>query len=361
MAQSDIFFNEIYSTYYRVVEKILREAQTRKLTSDDISNIAKENGFAESGWYIPDKLKSKEWPLLLDDMTTPLTQPVGRPVTLLEKRWLKALLLDPRIKLFAVDATGLEDVEPLFRPEQFVYFDQYTNGDDFQDSGYQQRFRVLLQACEQKRLVELEFKNNRGETEKHVYLPMQLEYSAKDDKFRLRAQKQDVGADEYNVSMVNLGRITGCKLLEQTVAEPSECSQERCVLEFLLIDKRNALERALLHFSGMKKRTEKLTDVEKRTKKLSDDDWYRLHLIYNKSDELELVIRVLSFGPLLKLERPKEIKYININNIKEIKEKESLQKKNGELAEYAKQREHQAWFWNELHRRLAKQAALLAE
>ena len=188
MANKDIFFNEIYGTYYRVVEEILRTAQAGTLKVNEINTIAEKHGFRESNIYIPNNLKEKKWRLLTDDMKTPLQKPISFPLTLLEKRWLKALLLDPRIRLFDVDDEGLENIEPLFYPEQFVYFDQYTDGDPFDDKDYQQRFRLLLKACEEKRLVELEFKNNRGGEEKHVYLPLQLEYSAKDDKFRLRLQ-----------------------------------------------------------------------------------------------------------------------------------------------------------------------------
>lgn len=323
MASKDVFFNEIYGTYYRLVEEVLRRAQAGSLKRNDIDAIVCTHGFQESSQYIPRKLKEQEWPLLTEDMRTPLQKAVACPLTLLEKRWLKALLLDSRIRLFEVDDEGLENVEPLFYPEQFVYFDQYTDGDPFEDKDYQQRFRLLLKACEEKRLVELEFKNNRGGEEKHVYLPLQLEYSAKDDKLRLRAQKQEAG--ECGISMVNLGRLSGCVLLEQSVAEEVLCCQERCTLELMLTDERNALERVLLHFSGMEKRTQKL-----------DDEHYRLQLTYNKSDTMELVIRVLSFGPLLKLVRPEEL-------------------------EDKEQREQQLWFWRELQRRLQKQTELLTQ
>ena len=228
----------------------------------------------------------------------------------------------PRCCMRLLLALIIMSLKPPFYPEQFVYFDQYTDGDPFDDKDYQQRFRLLLKACEEKRLVELEFKNNIGGEEKHVYLPLQLEYSAKDDKFRLRAQKQEAG--ECGISMVNLGRLSGCVLLEQSTAEDVLCCQERCTLELMLTDERNALERVLLHFSGMEKRTQKL-----------DDSHYRLQLTYNKSDAMEMVIRVLSFGPLLKLVRAEEL-------------------------EDSRLQEQQLWFWRELQRRLQKQTELLS-
>lgn len=68
---------------------------------------------------------------------------------------------------------------------------------------------------------------------------------------------------------------------------------ERCAVTVLLTDERNALERAMLHFSHLEKVTERL-----------DEKHYRLQLMYNKSDETEMVIRILSFGPLLRVQEP---------------------------------------------------------
>lgn len=41
--------------------------------------------------------------------------------------------------------------------------------------------------------------------------------------------------------------------------------------------------------------------LEKITERL-DEKHYRLQLMYNKSDETEMVIRILSFGPLLRVQ-----------------------------------------------------------
>lgn len=49
----------------------------------------------------------------------------------------------------------------------------------------------------------------------------------------------------------------------------------------------------MLHFSHLEKITERL-----------DEKHYRLQLMYNKSDETEMVIRILSFGPLLRVQEP---------------------------------------------------------
>lgn len=288
MKSSDSFFNEIYGTYFRVVGFILEQAQKGELTTEKINRIVQEQAFGDSYLTIPKSLKDCEWPLLQNDMTTPLQHTPSMPLTILQRRWLKTLLSDKRMQLFDVDCTGLEDVEPLFSQEQFVYFDSYNDGDPYDDPQYKQHFRLLLQAIAEKRRVEITFLNNKNDNMRKKYLPTQIEYSAKDDQFRLKA------VCGSSLHYVNVARIKECQLLEQAAVEICEQkAPERCKLTALLTDERNALERAMLHFSHLEKTTERL-----------DEKHYRLHLTYDKSDAIEMVIRILSFGPLLQVQEP---------------------------------------------------------
>ena len=77
--------------------------------------------------------KTGRWPLLDKHGRAFIKNETYRPLTLLEKRWLKSLLSDPRIALFHPDESGLEDVEPLFLPEDIVLFDQFSDGDPYQE------------------------------------------------------------------------------------------------------------------------------------------------------------------------------------------------------------------------------------
>lgn len=64
--------------------------------------------------------------------------------------------------------------------------------------------------------------------------------------------------------------------------------KRKLILE--LTDDRNALERVMLHFSHLDRETERI-----------DDNHYKITLYYEREDETELLIRVLSFGPVLKV------------------------------------------------------------
>ena len=283
-----MIFSEIYGSYFKAVSAILAKAVEGTLTERELTRTVLENAFGESLITIPAKLTDGSWPLLTEDFGTPLRHAPHAPLTTLEKQWLKALLLDLRVRLFDPSEEGLEDVEPLFTPDQFVYFDRYADGDDFTDPRYIEHFRMILRAMHEKCKLRVRFHGHRGTRQSYICIPYKLEYSSKDDKFRL------ITGFRNKPLTVNLSRIDSVHILEpwdeSEYAQPHE-REKTLVME--LYDSRNALERAMLHFSDLEKETERL-----------DDKHYRITLNYKQGDETEILIRILSFGPVLKVIEP---------------------------------------------------------
>lgn len=98
---------------------------------------------------------------------------------------------------------------------------------------------------------------------------------------------------------INLGRIIRC----EKYAGAPKCkishripARKREVV-FEVNDERRTLERALLHFAHFEKQAEKL-----------DEKHYKITVSYDKDDETEIVIRILSFGPMLKVVAPAHFK-----------------------------------------------------
>lgn len=283
-----MLFSEVYGTYYNVLAKLLEKAVEGSLTRETMNDIIREKGFEESILTIPQALENQAWPLIQEDFTTPLDHTPTMPLTTLQKRWLKALLNDPRCKLFDPPTDGLEDVAPLYPPDAFVYFDRYNDGDPFDDPGYIKRFRCILSAIRRKRWLRIQFTDHNGKAHYWRCIPYKLEYSAKDDKFRL------ISANKRGALCINLARITHCFLLEPyTEEEYQPRTMKKRILVLELKDERNALERAMLHFSHLNKETERI-----------GEDLYKITLFYEREDETELLIRVLSFGPVLKVVFP---------------------------------------------------------
>ena len=285
-----MLFSEIYGTYFNTVAGILKEAVKGTLTQQRMYEIIEQKGFGESMIRIPEALTSREWPLVSEDWSTPLKHEPAMPLTQMQRRWMKALLEDPRIKLFDVSPTGLDDVEPLFRPDTVVYFDQYSDGDPYEDEGYIKNFRTILTALKESREIEISFTSRKGLEHHWICRPAQLEYSLKDDKFRLRLY----GGEDRR--MINLARIRSCSLgqifdPDREERDSAASETDHVILE--LKDERNALERFMLHFSHLKKETRKL-----------DDGRFMVKLYYDKEDRTEMLIRILSFGPVVKVTEP---------------------------------------------------------
>ena len=286
-----MIFSEIYGTYFKAVSAILSKAVDGVLTERELTRTVLENAFGESLVTIPAKLTDGSWPLITKDCHTPLQHHPRMPLTTLEKQWLKALLLDPRVRLFDPSEEGLEDVEPLFTPDRFIYFDRYTDGDNYTDPSYIEHFRTIIRAMHEKRKIRVRFHGHRGNRQSYICIPYRLEYSSKDDKFRL------ITGFRNKPLTVNLSRIDSVVVLdpwEEGEYCPPREREKTLVMD--LYDTRNALERAMLHFSDLEKETEK-----------TDDRRYRITLHYRQGDETEILIRILSFGPVLKVVEPESM------------------------------------------------------
>ena len=284
-----MLFDEIYGNYYNAVAEILSAAVKGNLTEQKMYEIIGRRAFSESTLSIPGALASGEWPLLTEGMGTPLQAEPSMPLTLLQKRWLKALLADPRIRLFDVPADGLENVEPLYRPGTIVYFDQYSDGDPYVDEAYVMRFRIAMQALREGRMLQIQFTGGKGRNHDWRCIPLRMEYSLKDDKFRL------IVRGTVGENIINMARVKSFSLLEPFDPVEAVVTGEPVKKQLLmeLTDERNALERAMLHFSHLEKETVKL-----------DGKTYRITLRYREDDETELLIRVLSFGPMIRVLEP---------------------------------------------------------
>lgn len=302
-------FSEVYGTYYNIVAKILTQAVEGKLSAENLQQLVREDGYADSSLQLLPALNDGTWKLLTPELKTPLKNVPTMPLTSLQKRWLKTLLGDEKIRLFFTDEEiaeqeeNLQAVEPLYKQEQFVFFDRFVDGDDYAKPKYRANFREILRGVKEKCYINASYRSNRGSIIVWTDLvPLSLEYSAKDDKFRLQAmaERKQVTLNLSRIISVEAGDVI--KAAKQLLK--SEPSQQKLVLE--IEDERSTMVRALLHFSDLAKETEKLDDMH-----------YLLTVQYDKSDEAEMVFRVLSFGPTVKVREPESFVELLREKLKE--------------------------------------------
>ncbi len=284
-----MLFHEIYGCYYNTVAKLLGAAAKGGLTEEKMRAICDDNAFAESFMEIIPALKSERWPLLRKDLTTPLKAAPEIPPTTLELRWLKAITLDPRLKLFDVNTDFLKDIEPLFRPETLVVTDIYLDGDPFSDPVYIKNFRELLSAVKNGKKARVLYETARTERES-IVTPYLFEYSEREDKLRCYVNGGRLG------NIIALSRVKSAVCLDENGSIPHSRptdNKETAVLE--VSDERTAVERALLHFAHYEKETEMY------------EGSCRLTIHYSKADRSELAGQILSFGPLIRVTEPAEL------------------------------------------------------
>ena len=299
-------FSEVYGCYYQVVSEILRAAP---LSRNELNALVARQGYGESALQLIPKLMGGGWPLLDERdgflLYSRLRGAPVLPITALEQAWLKSLLDDPRIRLFLTDPQlehlneALAQVEPLYRQSDLIYFDRYLDGDNYDDPGYRARFQALLAAMKDERFLHLAYAPPRGRTQTAYHRPLRLEYSAKDDKFRVYTAKARHGRfQDYYI--LNLSRILEVEPSQEYCEHPLDLEvwrkKRRCVQPLVLqvTRERNGIERFMVEFSAYEKHSEYDDETGICTVRL----WYQ------RDDETEVLIRLLGFGPVVRVLEP---------------------------------------------------------
>ena len=296
-----MLFSEIYSAYYNTVASIISCSQQGKLDSDLLFKIVKESAFPESFMTIGSALETGKWPLVKKDYSTNIQNIPTMPLSILQKRWLKALCNDKRIRLFVSDEVlerlknQLQDVEPLFTENDYYLYDKYSDGDPYDDSEYIKNFRTVLEAIHQKKTISVEYTGRFGQQKRFICAPCKIEYSEKDDKFRIISKVKN------RHSILNIARINSCELTDNSkvddISEEDLPDNRRTSVTLEIYDERKAMERVMLAFAHFEKSAVQVSD-----------EVYRLTLNYDSFDEIELVVRVLSFGPMVKVLEPESFR-----------------------------------------------------
>lgn len=92
---------------------------------------------------------------------------------------------------------------------------------------------------------------------------------------------------------INVSRIIECELSDDDNENNSLPERITESVTFELVDQWNAMERVLLHFSHLRRETKRIG--EKR---------YKVTIWYDRDDETEILIRILSFGSTVRVTEP---------------------------------------------------------
>ena len=310
-------FNEIFNHYYFQVGAMLidilsgsKSVQNIEKTIDSIIKFGKDSKKEKSTLT---ELRKNLYEYLYKLVSTVVSQKkAGKfsfeiepkqnygaliPLTLIEIQWLRNILEHPKAKLF-LDAKEINHIKEslpvlnMFDISEYEYYDQYTDMKTvYAKKDYIDHFRSVISATNNSKLVSMNYSTPAGKSFSGVYALQHIEYSKRDDKFRVNAVDEN-----ENVFTLNLERICSIEVLDSVfdskkisslISKSYEENKKNIVIKFT--DRKNVPDRILSEFSPWKKECTK--DI--------NTNIYTLNLEYDKNDTLEIVVRLLSYGPYI--------------------------------------------------------------
>lgn len=307
-------FSEIHSRYFYIINQVLQASAVRKLTASEIAAIVAELGFTETSLALtPYLLNSNQesYCLLKKDFSGCLS-PIAKslpPLTLttLQKRWLKAIINDKRFALFADEneyssyRSLLSDVEPLYNPDYILPIDMANDGDDYTNKEYKILFSTILKSIQTAKVLLITYESGKGNRLSAYIAPYKLEYSLKDNKFRLigvRLRQKKL----QSLYKLNLSRITSVKVMDWNapagLARYIQSLRIPQPVEIEITNERNGFERIFTQLSNF----ERISEYDEITKTCF------MKIYYYEVDEMELLITLLSFGPIIRVLGPADFR-----------------------------------------------------
>jgi len=307
-----ILFHEIYGTYYRIVAELLTSCIERQtLSAQQAYQIlaARTANASEAlhrlypeaqhnimeGLFGPRNNGHGEYRLIDEGGVTHIEEAPEAICTTLEKRWLRTMLDDPRMKLFDIDATELADIEPLWHVDELQVIDMASDGDPFDNPEYIAHFRHLQSAQKSGQMLCIQWQTPEAASRKVSGRVEHLQYSQKEDKFSALFQtEQGLTA----IPVAHITRIDDCKL-ENFGSSANHVGTDKTLrtVRFTLRNENAAFDRVATAFAMYQKSEAKMLNADK----------LYFEMIYPADEEPELIHTILGFGPYLRVLEPESI------------------------------------------------------
>lgn len=316
-------FNEVKNRYFGLVFKIINECAHGK-SKREILKIIEHGEFAQrvigknqqsfSDIMLNTSRTDQNLNLLkeVDEIFYPAIKNSGEPplpvrFTNLEKAWLKALLERDEVGMVIKEETrekltkALGGFDTPIRKEYFEYTNVINLPPIMDTEAYVKNFRIILQALLDEKAIRYSNTDKNGNIHKnHISLPVSLEYSMRDGRFRVSMYS----IDDKRPVMANIFTLSDLEISQEDVGISREeaknllyvqkYSEEPLILE--VTDKKGAMERCFMCFSGMD-----------RTARSLGDNKYEVQFRYYLFEEENLIRNIISLGPFVKVISPKKI------------------------------------------------------
>lgn len=241
------------------------------------------------------------------------------PLSIMEKRWLATIIKDAKIYLFlsedevdnlkrflATDTTASKPI-PM---DNIVCYDRYhvlrmktKEGRALSEKEIDKNFRhiisVIIDGINRQVSLNITYRDNQGEIIEGEFDPVVIEYSKRNNSFQgyfLPYRQSDGSFMIFNFPQIKEISVAGSKFRHSEAEKKYDeyIENSTAMVEFEFIDERNLEDRILTELSPWKR--ECIKDGNKYTVKL----YYRRGKGDDRGEELDIVLRLMSFGGSLK-------------------------------------------------------------
>lgn len=315
-------FNEVKNRYFQLVFRIINECTDGK-TKSEILRIIDEGEFEQKvigknqqsfADIVLNECSYDNLNLLKEEegMFYPAIKDFGKPplpvrLTNLEKAWLKALLKQDGVRLvlsnesFGKLQKELESFDTPIRDDYFEMTNITKAPEITRQEAYEKNFRLILDALIHEKPIRYNNIDKKGNVYKNMLaLPVSIEYSMRDGRFRVSMYS----LDDNRPIMSNLFTLSEIKITDEEISIDREeakrllfeqkYSEEPVILE--VIDKKAAMERCFMCFSGME-----------RTARSLGNNKYEIQLNYYLFEEENIIRSIISLGPYVRVVSPQRI------------------------------------------------------
>ncbi len=291
-------YHEIYGKYYQIIHNLLN---SKPKTEREINDYIRSQGFDESFLYLNAKMLVDEYHLFVKkgDLFYPLTNSkIPLFLTNEQKSWINTMLFDEKVKLFlSNEKINYYQKEfasnVLYDDKAYQYLFQDVDKDEITPK-MSNVFRFVKNAIIQGMDINLTFISSKNYYTHKKVAPYKIEYSMQDQKMRVIAVEYRNG-EPKRIIRIKLASIVGYRMIERVKRIDFEYYlQEEVLKEPLIIEVYpilNGIERVFIELSNYKR--EAFYDKERNLSIMK--------IYYEKVDEMDLVLKMLSFGKVVKI------------------------------------------------------------
>lgn len=234
----------------------------------------------------------------------------------LEKSWLNGMIEEPLVQALLGKET-LEKLETALveikeGSNQVIEFTNKMKNDyDINLKKLSKDFYTILEGIiNEKPIIYSNVDKNGNEYNNQLALPIRIEYSLKDDKFRASLYS----LEENRSIMVNLHTLKEVKIAqnvnskvkrEDVLKKLKEKKYSEIPITIELEDIRGAMERCFMSFSSFE-----------RNSRVISENKYEIDIYYYTFEEDEVIRKIMSLGPYVKVKEPNRVREIVIDKIK---------------------------------------------